>query len=50
MNNNMNLVQGRTQITKAKQINAKLGSFTAARYMAKRGWSIEAALYVLLGK
>lgn len=49
MNHNMQLVQGRSQIEKARQINRTLGTQTAARYMAKRGWSIEAALFVLLG-
>ncbi|MGZ8888009.1 MAG: hypothetical protein ACXW1D_00455 [Halobacteriota archaeon] len=46
---NMQLVQGRTQIEKARQIRDTLGFFTAARYMARRGWSIESARFVLLG-
>lgn len=46
---NMQLVQGRTQIEKARQIRDTLGAFTAARYMAKRGWSLESARFVLLG-
>lgn len=36
-------------IRKARGIAKSLGYKVAARYMAKRGWSIEAALYVLLG-
>lgn len=38
------------EIARAKNIAKSLGVFTAARYMCKRNWSIEAALYVLLGK
>ena len=37
------------ELKRAKAINKSLGTFTAARYMAKRNWSIEAALYVLCG-
>ncbi len=43
-------VQGRTQIEQARYIAKSLGHFTAARYLAKRGWSLEASLFVLLGK
>lgn len=38
------------QIKRALVIGASLGTRVAARYLALRGWSIEAALYVLLGK
>lgn len=37
------------QITRAMQIRKTLGVWVAARYMYKRGWSIEAARYILLG-
>lgn len=30
-------------------IRKSLGTYTAARYLAKRGWSVEAALFILLG-
>lgn len=39
-----------SEIVRAQRINKSLGTFTAARYLAKRGWSIEAAQYILLGK
>lgn len=42
--------QGRTEITQARSIQKSLGTKVAARYLAKREWSIEAALYILLGK
>jgi len=38
------------EIKRALVIGASLGTRVAARYLALRGWSIEAALYVLLGK
>lgn len=38
------------QIKRALVIGASLGVKVAARYLALRGWSLEAALYVLLGK
>jgi len=37
------------QLTRAKRIQRSLGAYTAARYLALRGWSLEAARYVLLG-
>ena len=37
------------EIQRAKNIGKSLGVWVAARYMYKRGWSIEAARYVLLG-
>jgi len=37
------------QIVRAQRISKSLGFYTAARYMCIRGWSIEAARYVLLG-
>lgn len=46
---NQIIIQGKTQIEKARQIRDTLGAFTAARYMARRGWSLEAARFVLLG-
>jgi hypothetical protein len=37
------------QLRRAQHIKKTLGVWVAARFMAKRGWSIEAARYVLLG-
>lgn len=37
------------EIRKARNIAKSLGTFTAARYLAKRDWSLEAALFILLG-
>ena len=37
-------------IKRAKHIQKTLGTFTAARFLCKREFSIEAALYILLGK
>lgn len=42
--------QNKTEIEQSRQIAKSLGHFTAARYLAKRGWSIDAALFILLGK
>jgi len=42
--------QGRTEITQARSIQKSLGTQVAARYLAKRNWSIEATMYILLGK
>jgi hypothetical protein len=39
-----------TQITSARRIARTLGTFTAARYLALRGWSIDAALWILCGR
>lgn len=38
------------QIDRARAIRRSLGIKVAARYLRKRGWSLEAALYILLGK
>ena len=38
-----------SHITRAKSIAKTLGIRLAARYLAKRGWSLEAALWILLG-
>lgn len=37
------------QLKRALHIQKTLGVWVAARFMAKRGWSLEAARYVLLG-
>ena len=37
------------QLRRAQHIKKTLGTWVAARFMAKRGWSIEAARYILLG-
>ena len=37
------------QLIRAQNIQKTLGIWVAARYMHKRGWSIEAARYILLG-
>lgn len=49
MNRDYKAAQGRTQIERARQIKATLGLVTAARYLAKRNWSVEAAVFILLG-
>jgi hypothetical protein len=38
------------QIQRAKCLTRTLGFYIAARYLAKRGWSIEAACWILLRK
>ena len=37
------------QIWRARLIAKSLGYYTAARYLAKRGWTIGGARWVLLG-
>lgn len=39
--------QNKTQIEQARIIKHTLGTYTAARYMALRGWSVEATLHTL---
>ena len=36
------------EINRAKSIAKSLGYYVAARYLAKRNWSLEAALWILL--
>jgi hypothetical protein len=38
-----------SQITRARRIARSLGFFVAARYLALRGWSLDAARFILLG-
>lgn len=38
------------EIIRAKMIARTLGTKYAAGYMRNRGWSVEAAIWVLLGK
>jgi hypothetical protein len=40
----------RTPIEQARFIAGTLGVYTAAKYLRNRGWSEEAAMYILLGK
>lgn len=40
--------RGKPVIERARAIRATLGTFRAARYLYKRGWSVEAAVVVLL--
>lgn len=40
--------QSKTEIERAREIKRTLGIKVAARYLAIREWSIDAALYVLL--
>lgn len=47
---NMQLVQNKTHIERARIIQKSLGTLLAARYMAKRNWSLESALSVLVGR
>lgn len=37
-------------IKRARNIRQTLGTWVAARFLYKRGWSIEATRYILLGK
>ena len=37
------------QVSRARNIAATLGTYRAARYLASRGWSVEAARFILLG-
>ena len=37
-----------SELGRAVNIARSLGTYTAARYMQKRGWSLEAALWVLV--
>jgi hypothetical protein len=46
---NMNIIQGKSQFEKARQIMRTLGIKTAARYMSIRGYSVECAMFELLG-
>jgi len=41
---------GNTHIEQARIINKSLGTKVAARYLKLRGWSLEASMYVLVGK
>lgn len=41
---------GRTQIEQARFIAMTLGITVAAKYLNHRGYSVEAAMYILLGK
>lgn len=39
-----------SNIRRAILIARSLGYYTAARYLARRGWTLEAARYILLNK
>jgi hypothetical protein len=43
-------IHGMTQITRARHIAKTIGIHTAARYLCNRDWSLESALWILLGK
>lgn len=38
-----------SQVERARIISKTLGTFTAARYLAKRGFSIDATLFIIFG-
>lgn len=38
------------QIKKAKSLKNQLGIKSATGYLRNRGWSVEAAVFILLGK
>lgn len=38
------------QIKKARSLKGQLGIKSAAGYLRNRGWSVEAAVFILLGK
>lgn len=40
---------GRTEIEQARSIKKSLGTIVAAKYLFKRGWSVEAAVFILCG-
>lgn len=42
------MTQLEIELAVAKQTQKVLGTAKAAQYMAKRGWSLESALYTLL--
>lgn len=46
----LKVVQNKSQPEKAREISRTLGIRTASRYLAKRGYSVEMAVYILLGK
>lgn len=46
--NSINSV-GRTQIEQARSIKKSLGTIVAAKYLCNRGWSVEAAVFILCG-
>jgi len=39
-----------SQINRARHIRRTLGAYVAARFLAKRGWSLEAALWILFNR
>lgn len=41
---------GITQIERARIIKRTLGIKVAARYLARRNWTVESACFILLGK
>lgn len=48
--NKIAINRGKTEIQRAKHIAATLGPYTAARFLVRRNWSIEAALYIITGR
>lgn len=42
--------QNKTNVERARIIQKTLGTYTAARYLEKRNWTIDATLFILLGK
>lgn len=48
-NQNQNQSKPRNHITRARNIASSLGVRVAAGYLRDRGWSIEAALWILTG-
>ena len=38
-----------SEVERARHIRRTLGTYAAARFLAKRGWSIDAARWILLG-
>jgi hypothetical protein len=41
---------GKFQVERARIIKRTLGTFTAARYLFLRGWSLEGAMWVLTAR
>jgi hypothetical protein len=46
----LTVIQNKSQPEKAREIARTLGIYNAARYLWKRNWSVEAAVFILLGK
>lgn len=46
----LEMKQGVSQPERARIIKRTLGITTAAKYLKNRGWSVEGAVFIILGK